>query len=132
MNKFVLIVIFIVILIAVGVVYQTYFRPADVAPIAASGHVVEIDVRVHENSWRWDPDVITVKAGDTVKLKIFNDDAYDHGFALEAFGINKKLSPRQETLVEFVAAKKGDFPFYCSVPCGEGHYEQTGHVIVTD
>lgn len=132
MNKFAIIAIVAVVLIAGGVVYQNYFRPADVAQIPASGNIAEVSIRVLENKWKWDPDIITVKAGDTVKLKIFNEDSYDHGFALEAFGINKRMFPKQETVIEFVASKKGDFNFYCSVPCGEGHYTQTGHFIVTD
>lgn len=132
MNKFVIMIISAGVLIAMGIVYQSYFRPAETAPIKASGNAIEINIRIHENTWRWDPDVITVKAGDTVRLKIFNGDSYDHGFALEAFGINKRLFPKQETVIDFIAAKKGDFPFYCSVPCGEGHYDQTGHVIVTE
>lgn len=132
MNKFIIIAVFAIILIAGGATYSAYFRAPETAPIQASGNVVEISIRVLENQWAWDPDTITVQAGDTVRLKIFNEDPYDHGFALEAFGVNKRLFPKQETLVEFVASKKGDFPFYCSVPCGEGHYKQTGHIVVTE
>lgn len=130
MNKFIIIIIFAVILVAGGIIYSVYFRAPETAPIKPTGNIVEINVRVPENQWVWDPAVVTVKAGDTVRLKIFNEDAYDHGFALEVFGVNKRLFPKQETTIEFVASKKGDFPFYCSVPCGEGHYKQVGRLIV--
>ena len=126
MNKFIKILIFTVFLIFSGIIYQTFYRPEDIGPVEASGQVVEIEMRVLENKWAWSPDVLTAKAGDRVILKIFNEDAYDHGFALEAFGINKRLFPKRETVIDFVVSKVGSFSFYCSVPCGEGHYKQTG------
>src|SRR3989344_6435846 len=130
MNKFVIIAIFAVVLIGVGIVYNIYFRAPEIAPIKPTGNVVEINITANKN--KWDPTLITVKAGDTVKINLINEDPYDHGFAIEAFGINKRMLVKQKATIEFVASKKGDFPFYCSVPCGEGHFEQTGHFIVTD
>lgn len=132
MNKFISMFLFGVFLIASGVVYQKFYRPPEIAPVQASGRVLQATVRVEADSWRWDPEVLSAKVGDRVILKIFNDDTYDHGFALEAFGINKRLFPKRETVIEFVASKVGAFGFYCSVPCGEGHYRQTGQFIVTE
>lgn len=124
--------VFAAFLIVSGIVYQKFYRPADIAPIGATNNLREVEVRVLENQWKWSPDVIEVKAGDTVRLKIFNEDSYDHGFALETFGINKRLFPKRETIIEFTASKIGAFSFYCSVPCGEGHYKQTGTFIVKE
>ena len=132
MNKFVQLLIFAVALIASGVVYQNYYRPPGVGPVAASGRVIEIEIRAKANQWLWEPSDIRVKAGDLVKLKIFNEDNYDHGFAIEAFGINKRLFPRRQTDIEFIASRAGSFEFYCSVPCGEGHYEQVGTIFVEE
>ncbi len=132
MNKFTQLLIFAVLLIASGVVYQNYYRPPEVGPVTATGRVVEIEVRAKENRWIWEPADIRVKAGDLVKLKIFNEDNYDHGFAIEAFGINKRLFPRRQTDIEFIASRTGSFQYYCSVPCGEGHYEQIGTLFVEE
>lgn len=132
MNKFLQLLIFGVLVIASGIVYQNYYRPIGIGSIKASGNVVEIEMHAKENQWKWDPEEIKVKAGDLVRLKIFNEDSYDHGFAIEAFGVNKRLFPRRETVVEFVASRTGDFSFYCSVPCGEGHYEQIGALFVEE
>lgn len=130
MNKFTKILLFGLSLLISGIVYQNFYRPEEIGPVAASGNIVEIDMRVLQNQWTFEPNNIRVKAGDTVRLHIFNEDSYDHGFALEAFGINRRLFPKRETTVEFVASKGGSFGFYCSVPCGEGHYDQTGILIV--
>ena len=130
MNKFLQLLIFAVFLITSGVVYQNYYRPPGIGPIKASGRVVDIEMRALENKWKWQPDEIRVKGGDLVRLKIFNEDNYDHGFAIEAFGINKRLFPRRETDIEFIASRDGSFNFYCSVPCGQGHYSQIGTLFV--
>jgi|SRR3989344_187238 len=132
MNKFAQLLIFAVFLIASGVVYQNYYRPPGIGPIKASGRVIEIEIRAKENRWIWEPADIRVKAGDLVKLHLFNEDTYDHGFAIEAFGINKRLFPRRQTDIEFIASRTGSFQFYCSVPCGEGHYEQIGSLFVEE
>lgn len=132
MNKFLQLLIFAIFLIVSGVVYQNYYRPLSIGPVKASGNVVEIEMRAKENQWIWDPAEIRVKAGDLVRLKIFNEDSYDHGFAIEAFGVNKRLFPRRETVIEFVASRAGSFGFYCSVPCGQGHYEQIGALFVSE
>lgn len=130
-NKFIRIALFGGFLLVSGVVYQEFYRPPELSPVEASGRTVEIHMRVQENEWMWDPAEIRVAPGDRVILRIFNEDAYDHGFALEVFGINKRLFPKRETTIEFLASKEGAFNFYCSVPCGEGHYRQTGKFIVT-
>lgn len=130
-NKFVRILIFGIFFISTGIVYQEYYRPPSLDPVPESGQVVEIDMRVLENEWLWEPPEITVEPGDRVILNIFNEDIYDHGFALEIFGVNRRLFPKRETRIEFVASKAGSFSFYCSVPCGDGHYSQTGKFHVT-
>src|SRR3989338_6174147 len=132
MNKFVKLLFFAIFLIASGVVYQVYYRPPGIGPIKASGNIIEIEMRVKENELQWNPAEIRIKAGDSVKLKIFNEDNYDHGFAVEAFGINKRLFPRRETQIEFTASRAGSFSFYCSVPCGQGHYDQVGTLFVEE
>ena len=131
MNKFIVMIIFAVLLIGSGVIYAKFYRPESFTPIAASGNVITIPVRILENKWVWEPNILYAKVGDKVILKIFNEDSYDHGFALETFGISTKLSPKIETVIEFIASKEGTFGFYCSVPCGEGHYQQTGQFIIT-
>lgn len=132
MNKFIIIAIFAALLIGSGIIYSVYFRASETAPIKPTGKIVEITIRAVKNKWIYDPSAATIKAGDTIKIKLINEDPYDHGFAIDKLGINKRMFAKQETSVEFIASKKDDFLFYCSVPCGKGHLEQTGHLIVTD
>ena|SRR3989339_370688 len=80
-------------------------------------------------SWTFDPEEIRVKQNDKVKLIIKSIDV-DHGFALPDFDVKVDLKPGIEQTIEFVATKKGEFTFFCSVFCGEGHSEMSGKLIV--
>ncbi|MCR4277181.1 MAG: cupredoxin domain-containing protein [Candidatus Roizmanbacteria bacterium] len=84
---------------------------------------------VTAKSWAFNPEVITVKQGDKVKLKIKSIDV-THGFALPDFDVKIDLVPNKEETVEFTADKKGEFTFFCSVMCGEGHTGMKGKLVV--
>jgi len=79
--------------------------------------------------WSFDPEVITVKQGDKVRLKINSIDV-THGFALPDFNVKVDLVPNKEETVEFVADKKGEFAFFCSVLCGAGYQDMKGKLVV--
>ena len=81
------------------------------------------------SEWAWDPSTITVKQGDTVKLALTSIDV-THGLSIPAFNVNKQITPGATARVEFVADKKGTFPFACSVFCGSGHGSMTGKLVV--
>ena len=77
------------------------------------------------------PQTITVLKGDMVKIILRNnEDDMGHGFAIDAYGINQSVSAGQTVTIEFLADKPGVFTFYCTVPCGTGHSEMTGQLIV--
>ena len=81
--------------------------------------------------YRFDPNVITVKKGQNVRLIIAALDR-DHGFKLEAFNINQKLKKGDASTVEFTADAAGTFPFQCSVLCGLGHHKMKGRLVVEE
>jgi len=132
MNKYLGLVLFGVVLLTTGFVYQQYYRPQNIGGFESTGEVVEIHMKILQDQWKWEPDTIRVNPGDRVVLHIFNEDAYDHGFAIDVFGVNKRLFPKSTTTVEFTPSIPGKFNFYCSVPCGQGHYDQIGTLIVGD
>jgi len=129
-NKYLALLLFGVCLVASGFIYQTYYKPASITRIKSTGETVVINMRVLKNQWKWDPSVIKVNPGDRIVLNIYNEDTYDHGFAIDVFGVNRRLFPQTTTTLEFTPSLAGKFDFYCSVPCGEGHYDQIGTLIV--
>ena len=129
-NKFITIGAFLVFLVISGIIYQKFYLPPELAPAQLTGKTVEITMCSRKEKWFFDPQRPEANVGDKVVIKIFNEDTFDHGLALEDFGVNKRIFPRRETEISFVANKVGEFPFYCSVPCGEGHLRQRGVLIV--
>jgi heme/copper-type cytochrome/quinol oxidase subunit 2 len=87
------------------------------------------EFKMTARKYRFDPKVITVKQGDTVRLIITALD-HDHGFELKAYGINQKLNKGDPATIEFTASKAGTFTFHCSVFCGLGHRRMKGRLIV--
>lgn len=96
------------------------------APAAAGeSHEIQMTAKRYE----FDPNVITVKKGDHVKLIITALDR-DHGFKLDAFGINQKLKKGDPATIEFTADKAGTFQFQCSEFCGIHHGKMKGKLVV--
>ncbi len=92
----------------------------------------------------WDsfvPDELVVHAGDTVKITVYNEDTMDHGFAIDALGVNQVLPAAAQdnttgditpsvTLITFTVTSAGAFLWYCTNPCGPGHTTMTGTLVV--
>ena len=75
------------------------------------------------------PSVITVKKGDTVRLKVTSTDV-THGLFISGYDKNAVLSPGEEVVVEFLADKAGTFTMSCSQFCGSGHGGMKGTLVV--
>ncbi|MBL7055390.1 cupredoxin domain-containing protein [Candidatus Woesearchaeota archaeon] len=88
-----------------------------------------VEVNMIAKQWAFDPDVIKVKQGDKVKLNIESIDV-NHGIALPDFGVSVRFGPGETATAEFTADKKGDFTFFCNVPCGRDHGKMRGTLVV--
>ncbi len=119
MNKYVILFALVGLLIAGGVVYKQFIQPKNQAPVT-TGNVKSLTITAVKDEWRFAPETIDVTLGDRVNLTIVNEDSYDHGIGIDAFGISQRMPAKSTINVSFVVTKPGDFPFYCSVPCGEG------------
>ncbi len=87
------------------------------------------------------PGIMVVNQGDTVNVTVRNTDDMPHGFAIAAYNISVGVDPGQDqpngtvlpvnTSVDpFVASNAGIFSFLCTSPCGPGHFEMLGQLIV--
>ncbi len=123
MNKYILIGIAVLVLLGGGVAYRSLAKGEGTTQ-DASGNVVNIKLIAVKDEWRWEPERFEVKQGDRIVMEVVNEDNYDHGIAIDALGISQRMPANSTITVEFVASQEGDFPFYCSVPCGEGTVEQ--------
>jgi cytochrome c oxidase subunit 2 len=57
---------------------------------------------------------------------------HDHGFKLDAFGVNQKVRKGTTATVEFTADKSGTFQFRGSTVCGLGHRGMKGTLVVEE
>jgi len=97
----------------------------EAASDSTQGNTIQMTAR----KYQFEPATVTVKQGTRVKLVITAVD-HDHGFKLEAYGIDQKLPKGIATPVEFTADKVGTFSFNCSTFCGLGHSRMKGELVV--
>jgi heme/copper-type cytochrome/quinol oxidase subunit 2 len=87
------------------------------------------------------PGVTVVNQGDTVNVSVRNTDDMPHGFAIAAYGVNTAVNPGQDlpngtiapfttAVPPFVASTPGIFRYLCTTPCGPGHFEMVGALVV--
>ena len=115
------------------VITSGFLMMAAVGPVpqttepAVGGREIEVTAKRYE----FNPNKIIVKKGEHVKFVITALD-HDHGFELEAFGINQKLRKGAATTIEFTPDRAGTFPFQCSNYCGLGHGRMKGTLVVEE
>jgi heme/copper-type cytochrome/quinol oxidase subunit 2 len=135
MNKYFIILIVLAVIFGGGITYRVFFAAERAA---VTGEVREFTVTAQKNKWNWSPETFNVNQGDLIKITVVNEDDYDHGFAIDQFGVSQRLPARGTIKVEFIANTPGEWPYYCSVACGDGmvdgksrgHFDQIGKVGV--
>lgn len=115
MNKFIIIGIVLVVIVAGGALFSLTADNLNCEP--GMGDDVELTVVSKKLEWAFEPEEITLNQCDRVTVTVINEDNFDHGFAIDAFGVSQRLPANETIVVDFVATKSGTFPFYCSVSC---------------
>ena len=137
MNKYFILIGVGVLVIAGGIAYRVFLLPESSVPVT-TGKVREITVIARQDRWMFDPEIIEAERGDKIVATIINEDNYDHGISIDAFGVSQRMPANGTIKAEFVVTQEGEFPFYCSVPCGEGevdgakrgHFDMVGKIHV--
>ncbi len=130
MKKNILLIIFVGLLVVIGGWFILKNQGNDKTekvstptPVPSDGAIV-----VKGFNYGFSPKEITVKEGQTVKIRLTSDDS-PHTFTIDELGVNTQFTWGRDTVISFTATKKGKFQFYCSVP---GHKESgmTGTINV--
>lgn len=111
------------------------------SPGAPTEHVIT----VRASQYGYDPPVIRVNRGDTLRLRLLATDV-THGFYLEGYDIEATMHPlepgiwlrhpsrpAEAELVEevvFTATREGKFRYRCSQTCGYMHPFMLGELVV--
>lgn len=87
-------------------------------------------IEIHAHRYAFTPAEITVKKGETVRLKLFSDDV-PHSLLIKDLGINQTITKGKPAEVTVTPQVAGDFHGQCGHFCGSGHGKMTFDVHVT-
>ena len=113
-------------------VVESAAAPADFAPHAAK--TFNIVVRKWEFVITPSPFVVNRNDSVTLQFDVKDDgDGQGHGFVLQQYAENPRtLRGGTKPTIQFVANTLGEFIFFCSVSCGEGHTNMLGTFTVVE
>jgi cytochrome c oxidase subunit 2 len=77
-------------------------------------------IEIHAHRYSFTPSEISVKKGETVKLKVYSDDV-PHSLLIKDLGINLPVTKGKPGETAFTPQKTGDFNGECGRFCGSGH-----------
>jgi heme/copper-type cytochrome/quinol oxidase subunit 2 len=86
-------------------------------------------IEVKAANWFFSPAAITVQQGQNITLRIQGESGV-HGFAIPEFGINQSVAQGQSIDIKIPTNTIGTFDFFCNIPCGTGHSDMQGQIIV--
>lgn len=99
-------------------------------PVQSSSTFKEITIEMQ--NWDISMSPATLKKGDTVKLMVKVKNGR-HGLSMPAFDVKTgELGAGEEEAITFVADKAGSFDYFCYVPCGQGHKDMRGKLVVEE
>lgn len=104
-----------------------------------------IELTIKARQYAYDPPVLSVNYGDTLRIKLVSLDV-THGFFLEGYDIDAKVNAQRKTFMfrhpsegkdwtevedfMFIANRRGKFRYRCSQTCGSMHPFMQGELIV--
>ncbi len=86
-------------------------------------------VNVTATNFAFTPNMIRVKKGEKVQLNFASAEG-SHGVAIKDLGINVSFAAGQTKSIDLPTDQAGTFAFKCSVPCGSGHKDMIGTIVV--
>jgi len=121
MNRKILVAGIVIIFIILIFLLIFNFKQVVNSKVIDNGNVREITVDAKQ--FEFNPNIIKVKEGEKIRIKINNLDV-EHAISIPELGIDIHDEG------EFVAEKKGNFSFSCHVYCGSGHENMKGVLVV--
>jgi cytochrome c oxidase subunit 2 len=88
-------------------------------------------VNVNVTSWAFTPNVITAKKGQLLTVHLVGVSG-SHSFGSKDLGINVPINEGETKDVVIPTDRAGTFEFRCMMPCGQGHRDMTGQIIITE
>lgn len=142
----------IIALVAIALSLLTLVAPASRARLSSAPEAVTIDLSLLITgrgaiggpalSHLYDPQMLVVRRGDTVRLRAINGSHFRHGIEIVGYGVRTgglTGGPRATELLTFTADKPGIFEYRCYLPydpatatCAPDHDQMIGHLVVIE
>ena len=91
----------------------------------------EAVIKITAQKFKFTPNVIVIRKGRLTELQLVSLDV-PHGFNCPGLKLRADVVTTKPAYLQVKAAKKGSYPFFCDIYCGEGHQGMTGKIEVTD
>ncbi len=88
-------------------------------------------IQITAKRFQFSPDQITLKKGETVKIRLVSEDV-THGFFLRPLKIDEEIDPGQPTEITVTPDTAGTFTTICDHFCGANHGNMKMTIVVTE
>ncbi len=141
----------VIALIAIALSLLTLAAPSRPRPASAASPVtIDLSLLITSSgaiggvadSHLFDPQMLVVRRGDTVRLRVMNQSFFRHALAITGYGVRTGElvgGPQGSELLTFTADKPGVFEYRCYLPhdpatatCAPDHDRMVGHLVVID
>lgn len=92
----------------------------------AQARVIEMTVQ----NFAFVPSTINVKKGEKLTIRVRGDSGI-HSFGSPDLGLNVRVEEGQTVDIVIPTDTVGSFSFLCMIPCGPGHRDMVGTIIVS-
>lgn len=80
--------------------------------------------------WKFSQSVINVKQGENVIIRLTNKTG-THSFTSSDLGINVAIDAGETKDIPLPTNTSGTFAFRCAIPCGPGHMDMKGSIVIS-
>ena len=87
-------------------------------------------IEIHAHRYAFSPTDITIKKGETVRLRLVSDDV-THSLLIKGLSVDQTITKGHPAEIILTAKQAGDYPGQCGHFCGSGHGKMLFTVHVT-
>ncbi|OGJ60563.1 hypothetical protein A3A67_05235 [Candidatus Peribacteria bacterium RIFCSPLOWO2_01_FULL_51_18] len=88
-------------------------------------------IAMSADTWVFTPNVVRVKKGEQVQIELTGVRG-KHSFTSTDLALNVPVEAGQTVTFDVPTDKAGTFEFRCRVPCGPGHQDMVGQVVIEE
>ncbi len=113
-------IVFMFVIVAVAALVAACGPGGGTGSTGGGGGSAAVSYTINATEFKYDPNTITAKAGQTVNITLVNKGSVVHTFVLKETNTTITANPGQSATGSFTAPAAGTYNFFCDQP---GHQE---------